>query len=656
MILNQNGLIELGKRVQLKPYTPRSPKQYELMTEEELHRYVGGVMINDTEVYFNYFLVLFKHVGTNKIVRFCIDRDTGECFDEKKLSWVLHNYTCVGFNSIKFDNPLLWLSYITQDTEVIKNAANALATNTWPKQVAEDFGFTIFPTPVVDLIEVCPLKGSLKLYGARLHAPRIQDLPFEHNLVLEDWQKPIVDDYCLNDLDLTELLMNNLTEQLTLRHNLTIEYKTDVMSKSDAQIAESVIGYELKKITGKFPSRPKIDSTYRYKFIVPSNMFFQTPYMQSILSNIAAFDFSVDENGRLERDNPVKDLKIKIGNSVYRMGIGGLHSSEETIVNRSDDNGKLYDRDVASYYPAIVLNCKLFPANLGSQFLTVYKSIVERRLAAKKAKRLAESENLKVTINGTFGKTGSPYSFLYAPEMSIQITVGGQLYLLMLIEALELHNIPVVSANTDGILIKCPQDKREQMLDTIKMWEGITGFETEETEYEAMYSRDVNAYLAIKKDKTGKIEFKGKNVYYDPWRGKSAKDKYWRFQKNPQAQICIQAIEELIANNTPIEETIKNSKDITQFIIVKNVKSPGAHQDGNYLGKVIRWYWAKGELKTINYIESNNKVPDSEGGKPIMDLPNEFPSDIDYNKYITRTRDLLYDMAYLQRPKQVTFF
>jgi hypothetical protein len=657
MTLDENGQIILGKRVELKPYVPRTPKSFTLMTDAELQQYIGTVMIVDSEVYYNYYLILFKHCLTGKIVRFVIDKDTGEYLNERKLSWLLHNYTTVGFNSIKFDNPLMWLAYIDQDTTKIKDCANALANNTFPQVAATEFGFKIFNTNHVDLIEVCPLKGSLKLYGGRLHAPRIQDLPFDHLEEIAEWQKPIVDDYCLNDLDTTELLMNNLQEQLSLRHSLSQEYNIDCMSKSDAQVAEQVIGNELKRLTGKWPSKPKLDvHQTRFKFQIPSNMKFQTQYMRDVLNKIASVDLSLSIEGRLERPKEITDLKIHIGNCIYRMGIGGLHSSEETVAIKSNNEFELIDRDVASFYPRILLNLGLYPTHIGEQFTQVYNSIVERRLAAKKAKNLAISECLKITINGTFGKTGSPYSFLYAPQMTIQITVGGQLYLLMLIEALELAGFPVASANTDGIIIKCPRGQKEQMEKTIKLWEKQTGFETEETKYDAIYSRDVNAYLAIKRDKEGKIEFKGKNVYYDPWRGKSAKDQYWRFQKNPQAQICIEAIEELIANDVPIEKTIQNSKDITRFVIVKNVKSPGAHQDGNYLGKVIRWYWSKNNYKTINYIESNNKVPDSEGGKPCMDLPEEFPDDIDYDRYIKRTIGLLEDMAYLNKPQQSMFF
>ncbi|KKS65278.1 MAG: hypothetical protein UV34_C0020G0001, partial [Parcubacteria group bacterium GW2011_GWB1_42_6] len=42
----------------------------------------------------------------------------------------------------------------------------------------------------------------------------------------------------------------------------------------------------------------------------------------------------------------------------------------------------------------------------------------------------------------------------------IQVTITGQLALLMLIERLELCGVPVISANTDGLVVECPRDRR----------------------------------------------------------------------------------------------------------------------------------------------------------------------------------------------------
>lgn len=611
------------------------------MTDNEILTNSGDCVF-DSECFSNFYLVAFRHIQSGKIIKLIPP------FDPRKLSYTLHSYNCIGFNSIKYDLPLLWAAYKNQNTKFLKQFSNDLVSGNWYQEVCKQHGVVIYPTPNIDLIEVCPLRGSLKLYGARLHTKRIQELPYEHTKELNEQEKLIVADYCINsDLPATELLYNNLQEQLALRHELGIQYKINVMSKSDAQIAESVIGTELKKITGKWPSKPK-EFANDFYYDCPEFIQYQTPVLNRLLEQIKKQKYEVLDTGRLRYD---KELSINIGDNIYRIGSGGLHSSEKNASIISNDEYEIIDRDVSSYYPRIVLNLGLFPDHLGTAFLTVYNSIVERRLAAKKNKNISISECLKITINGTFGKAGSPYSFLYAPKMMIQITLTGQLALLMLIEKLELEGIPVYSANTDGIVIKCPRDKKKLLNNIFSTWEKITGFETEETKYKAVYSRDVNAYLAIKDNG----EAKGKNIYYDPWRGKTAKDLYWRFQKNPTAQICIEAIEKLLIDKKETNETIQECQDITKFVAVRNVKG-GAHKDRHYLGKVIRYYWAKNTIGTIQYIESGNNVPDTEGAKPLMDLPDELPKDINYQWYIDRTKEMLYEMNYLKRPQEIRFF
>ena len=100
-------------------------------------------------------------------------------------------------------------------------------------------------------------------------------------------------------------------------------------------------------------------------------------------------------------------------------------------------------------------------------------------------------------LNGTFGKLLSKWSIFYAPSEGIQVTVGGQLALLMLIEMLELCGISVVSANTDGLVIKCRRDMEWIRDQIVKWWEQTTGFETEAVNYRALMSKDVNNYIAI---------------------------------------------------------------------------------------------------------------------------------------------------------------
>ena len=60
-----------------------------------------------------------------------------------------------------------------------------------------------------------------------------------------------------------------------------------------------------------------------------------------------------------------------------------------------------------------------------------------------------------------------------------------------------------VSGNTDGIIVK----DHPYIPEIVKQWEQITGLETEEGCYSALYSRDVNNYIAVKTD--GSVKRKG---------------------------------------------------------------------------------------------------------------------------------------------------
>jgi hypothetical protein len=174
----------------------------------------------------------------------------------------------------------------------------------------------------------------------------------------------------------------------------------------------------------------------------------------------------------------------------------------------------------------------------------------------------------------------------------------------------------------------------------VAQWQEDTGFETEANEYSAVYSANVNNYIAIYK-KDGKAKRKG----WYATAGLEAK-------KNPTAEICADAVCEYITKGTPISQTIKGCKDIRKFITVRKVNG-GATKDGEYLGKAIRWYKSTSTTTAIHYKKANksgnyNKVPKSDNSMPIMLLPDEFPSDVDYADYIRQARLMLIDIGYTQ--------
>lgn len=604
-------------------------------TDEELVQAALNeeLLVFDIEIYVNYFLIAFYSLQSKKVVYFERTTDIDFDYDDlyySKLKWVVDNFCIISFNGVGFDIPILSLALAGVENYKLKEAATEIIVNgTHPRDVLKRFKVKSLKLNHVDLIEVAPLRASLKIYGGRLHAPRMQDLPFHPDTLLSEDQITIVRWYCVNDLKTTVLLHDSLREQLDLRVTLSREYRLDLRSRSDAQIAESIISAEMEKLSGCRPTRPAIEPGTEYRYNVPHFINFQTNLMQSTLYIVRNAKFFVSEYGNIGMPEELKSLEIRMANGVYRMGIGGLHSSETCTAHIADDNTVLIDRDVASYYPAIILNLGLYPHHLGTDFLKVYKTIVDRRLAAKKAGNKVVADSLKITVNGSFGKLGNAYSVLYSPDLLIQVTITGQLSLLMLIEALELNGISVVSANTDGIVIKCPVPMLPVAEQIFKNWEEKTGFQTEETRYKALYSRDVNNYIAIKMD--GKAKTKGA---YAPV----------GLSKNPANEICVNAVLEYLTKNIPIEKTIRECKDITQFVSVRKVKG-GAVKNGVYLGSSIRWYYVAGEEGEIVYANSGNKVPKSEGAKPLMDLPSAFPVDIDYARYESEALEILKDVG-----------
>jgi hypothetical protein len=623
--------------------------QVHVMDDEQLQQAAQRreTLIFDIEVYQNYFLAAFTSYETGWVAYVEMSDEEPE-LDINRLGWIVTNFKLVGFNSINYDLPLICMALAGKTCDQIKTASDKIIIEECrPSDVLRSYKVKSLREHVdhTDLIEVAPLSASLKIYGGRLHTPRMQDLPFHHTSKLTFEQRAIVRWYCVNDLTQTAFLKAALREELQLREEMSAEYGVDLRSKSDAQIAEAVIAHELERMNRRRPERPDIAPGTVFQYQVPQFIQYATPLMQYTLDVVRNARFVIGEDGSVPMPPQIRALKIQIANNAYQMGIGGLHSSETTAVHIADKDTVIVDRDVTSYYPEIIRRLQLYPVHLGRNFLIVYSGIVDRRVKAKQEGKKAIANSLKIVVNGSFGKLGSKWSIFYSPNLLIQVTITGQLSLLMLIERVELLGIQVISANTDGVVIKCPVARRPELEALIKQWEQDTGFTTEETEYSAYYGRDVNNYIAVKKpDKDGKTGTKNKGAYANPWNDPKASA--MRLHKNPTNTICIDAVEALLTKNIPVADTIRGCTDIQKFVSVRKVKG-GAVKDDQFLGSSIRWYYATGVTGEIIYASSGNKVPRSDGAKPVMQLPETFPEDVDHDWYIHESESILRDIGYL---------
>ena len=586
----------------------------------------------DVEIYENYFLLSALNSANGKVRHF--EMYEGQPLNKPALMKLMSDNTTLSFNGNNFDLPIIVAALSGWPVSKLKGLCDKIIQSNAPSwMICRDYKLKIPDGwDHIDIIEVAPGMVSLKVYGGRLHYATIQDLPIEPSSLISPAERATLRDYCVNDLQTTYALYKSLEKQVALRVSMSKQYGVDLRSKSDAQIAETVIKSELQKQTGKQYRKPELPDGVTFKYQDPHIVEFQTEQLQDMFKTVLNIRFGLGANGAVKMPPELAKSKIKIGQAEYTMGIGGLHSCEkaQTVIAGKDEH--LIDVDVSSYYPNIILQQALAPKSMGAPFLKVYQSIVDRRIRAKHSGDKVTANTLKIVVNGSFGKLGSKWSALYAPELMLQTTITGQLALLMLIEAFELAGLRVYSANTDGVVVKCKADQVDTMRNICFDWMLSTSYELEETHYKALASRDVNNYVAV----TTEGELKRKGVFASGG-----------LAKNPDCNICFTAVGERLSNGIPLSETIVNCKDVTQFVTVRKVTG-GAKWRDEYLGKAVRFYYSKNVDLSVNieYVKNGNKVPKSDGAKPLMTLPDTMPADVDYKRYIAMAEELLKGVGY----------
>lgn len=298
---------------------------------------------------------------------------------------------------------------------------------------------------------------------------------------------------------------------------------------------------------------------------------------------------------------------------------------------------------------------------------------MESELTRRLEDAILTTDTEKLNLNGTFGKLGSKYSMFYTPDGLIQVTITGQLALLMLIEALEDAGVHVVSANTDGIVIYTERSNDWLAQGIIQWWERTTGFNMETAEFSMLAARDVNSYIGI--EVGGSVKPKGAFAPVKP--GASG----W---PNPTGQVCVDAVVAYLQDGTPLADTIRACNDIRQFVYVRSVTGGAIYHpaatlpkkatqtfmrsvvgdirdkaaltdaydaayvasmaQGEYLGKVVRWYYGVGSQACMT-TKTGSRVPRTEGCRPMMTLTDDIPEDLDYDWYIAEAESLLVDIG-----------
>ncbi len=577
----------------------------------------------DVECYTNYFLICFKSSDKNRSYQ--LTKNSKLNLDE--INEIMNKYLTIGFNSKNYDLPMIAYALTGATNRQLKEFSDDIILSKQPSwEICRKYDIMVpYKWNHIDLIETAPaVRISLKMYGARMHTKTLQDLPYDPDTIIKDDEHDVIVKYCFNDINITMELYNEIKNRIELREKIGKFYNLELRSKSDAQVAESII----KSLLNISSYTNVVDEEKIYNYTPPSYIKFQTEELIDFFKQLQTVDFKCNEKGTLIKNKDIKN-KIKIKDTAFSLGIGGLHSNEKHHATTIKGNEFLIDVDVVSYYPSIILNNGYYPEKLGEKFLELYRNFYDERIKAKANNDKIKSDTYKIILNGSFGKFGSRFSSLYSPNLLLHTTLTGQLALLMLIESLSFQGFEIISANTDGITIK--GDKSDIMfLDLIlEDWEKTTKFQLEKTHYKAIYHESVNSYIAILDDNS--VKCKG----------------FYALEglvKNPVSTICIEAVTQFLQNDIDIEKTILNNKaNIQKFLIIRRVEGGAVYKD-QYLGKTVRWYYSK-EGDKITYKKNGNKVASSDGAVPLMTFTDSNVKDIDFQKYIEKSYEMLKNLG-----------
>ncbi len=555
-----------------------------LITIENGRWHVGNRdgYVYDVEVYRNYFLVTFfngvefisfDHTQINNLVPFT--NSTDKVF--------------IGFNNFAYDDALI--RAITSQAksitpEDIYDMSKLLISGREllsPQQVQKrnryiytrcDWAYSI------DLFEVNNRKAGLKEFQCRMGLPTVAESPTDFDKPISDADIPAIIRYNRNDVLATSKLLEESLSLIELRHRLAVKYNLShsLYVKSDAKIAEH---FMLTMINGSMGSDSQtlrklalasphnLAPSFTIPDLLPPTVSFSTQQFRDLSEVIKAGHIERSPKGKLMLVTDLPGNEAVINGLTLTFGCGGLHSVDEPGVFREDEANHLSDVDVVSFYPGMMIAYGIKPDHVLPIFTAILRDLRDTRVAAKNAGDKKTADSLKLVINSLFGKLGDAYSPLRDDRACMQVTMGGQMLLLMLIEKMQINGAEVLSANTDGLMLRVPKGKADSVNAALREWERSTLLSLEKQEYLTVARRDVNNYVAIstKKDKHGTNEVKTKGAYNAD-------------AKKLSGIVIPLSVQEHLRTGKPIAEIVKAHQESKDFLFYQRTQPGGPLRAG----------------------------------------------------------------------------
>ena len=403
----------------------------------------------------------------------------------------------------------------------------------------------------VDIRDDMQVGLSLKAIEGHLGLP-IRESNVDFNigrpLTKEELEETIT--YCKWDVDTAEKLIDLRKDYLKNKiqvGNIAGVSESKALSMTNAKLTAAILKATRKEHNDerdyKYPENLKRE-------YIPKEMFtfFDRLQDKSISSDVI---FS-------------EKLELTIGECPITIGYGGIHGAIPNYFFEKTGKRVIVNKDVGSYYPHLMTICGYTSRNIPS--VDTFQSVLDKRMAAKKAGDKATANALKLVVNTTYGAMLNQFNDLYDPLMGRSVCISGQLYLLEL--AVHLHRdikeLKIIQLNTDGIMVECDKKYLDKVNEICGEWQKRTGFSLEEDKVIKIAQKDVNNYIEVQVDGTSKA--KGGYLV----RGIST---VGSFNINNNAVIVAEALKENFVNGIAPEDTINACEDIFKFQMIAKASS-----------------------------------------------------------------------------------
>lgn len=484
------------------------------------------------------------------------------------------------------------------------------------------------------------LRVGLKTMQTTMHYYNVQEYDGDFNdvLPLSEIDKMIL--YNINDVESTTELLNRLKEQVELRLFIEKEHGIDCLSMDSVKMAETFLLEKYSEKTGipKYvikDMRSPMDYIPLKDVILPY-IKYKNPKLQSVLEDMKKqIVYSKERKGY--------ENKFVISNTVYSVGVGGIHSINKPEIFRPMDDEYIGHSDVASMYPSLLIEYKWGPRHLGKEFCELFSGIKTERLEAKHTGQTIKDLFLKIVLNSPTGKMQQEVSWMYDPLNVFKIRINGQLILLMLVDRLLELNCKIVQVNTDGVVYIAKKSNKELVRKSIDELEQLTRLVFEDDEYEAFYQYAINDYFGVKKGYS-----QSKNPKLIEKKGMFITDT--KLGKGLAPVVIPKAIINYFLTKQPVTEFIEKDKDIRDFLMSQAVDRKFKVVHGNIPVQRINRFYASTNGEYLFKIKDTDQVSNmlTKSGVTILNKFDDLPIEdrkINYRYYISEANKIIADFT-----------